>query len=199
MQAHPPDEYMMGSIKIKSHLEINQGSTLSRLGAVEGTLYLYKSILSRNTQKLQEVINKIQSRQDENPELDISQKRLKLHQELLNKIEEQRKQISEIVNSFSLNKTRKESLQILADTYAFIQDIENLITLEDLLQSEDGASKSKTGFESLFLKYGIIIQEAGKTPEKVFRFDGITLTQSSSITKSEIPNFERNPQIPISC
>ena len=102
MQGHPPDEFMMGSIKIKSQLEINQRSTLSRLGAVEGTLYLYNSILSRNTQKLQETINKMQSRQgqDENPELDILQNRLKLHKELLNKIAEQRKQISEIVNSF---------------------------------------------------------------------------------------------------
>ena len=135
MRAQPPEEIMMGSIKIKSQLEVNQGSLISRLEAVEGTLYIYKSILSRNMQQVKEEIEKMQNLKNDSGSLDISSKRLKLHQELANQLETQRRQLSEIHQNFIPAKRRTESLQVLANTYAFIQDLENLINLEDLLST----------------------------------------------------------------
>lgn len=127
-----------------------------RFDAVEGSLFLYKSTILRNSTYIQREVGKMIEKQQ--TELLLSAfKRQKLHETILEKIDEHSQTIKTVTKSPV--KSRRDSLDSLSVSYTLLQDIGLLIELEDMLQSEEGILKSQDGFETLFERYGVNTQE----------------------------------------
>jgi len=171
---------------------------VSRFQAIEGTLYLYRSILLRNGLHIQREIDLAVNKKEAST-ASFALKRQKLYGVFMGKIDEQRDYLREATYNAEQNKKKKECIKVLTATYALVQDIGDLINLEDALLSEDGYSKTQGGFETLFEKYGITTEEIKELTQKLdSRFEGIELTTSTCLQRGEIPHFLEAQNIEIS-
>jgi len=197
-----PDATYLEPVKVQGQngmIRCTTNSLLSRFEAVEGTLFLYRSMILRNCLNVQREVSKLIEKQKTSL-ASFALKRQKLYEALLREIEEHMDGLREATRNIEVSKKKKECLKVLSATYTLIQDIGDLVKLEDVFQGEDGVEKSKEGFDTLFQKYEINTEEI---QEMIFRmdpqFNGITLTESTCIKRSDLPHFESEKEIPIAC
>jgi len=201
------DEPFVQSNKYRKQASLvpyNVATIFSKLQAVEGTLYLYRSILLRNSLEIEkEALNLVSKECSDLATL--AYKRLDLHQLIFQKIDSQREAIKTANKNAEASKSKKECIQVLADTELLLDDIGEIIKLEDLYRGDDGEAHSKDRFAKLFAKYDIQSRETSQTSSRVSDtsskedriFASIPLTESGCIKKSSIPNFVSSSQLPV--
>jgi len=181
-------------------IEFNQNSLLSRFEAVEGTLFLYKSIITRNRQLVKKEVSDVLEKHKETL-IVFTLKREKLYEAILKQVEEQSAIIKEAIENARQSKKKTASLNTLSSTYDLLQDVGDLNDLEDVLQGLEGAIRSKEGFENLFLKYQVQIEE---TQETMASFDSPVNKNNSNETfrifkEDSLHSAVYNSQIPMPC
>jgi len=125
---------------------------LSRLEAVESTVFIHRSMILRNYLNVKKEAAKLVDEHQIVLGIPAFQ-RLKLYEAIMKLTEKQMEALKEAINNAELNQNKKECRKTLASTYTLIQDVGELIKLEDVLQGEDGPFKSKEGFEILIEQY----------------------------------------------
>ena len=169
--------------------EGDQHSLISRLEAVEGSLFLYRSVILRNSFQVQREVTQIIETYGSITDSFVL-KRQKLYEAVLTKIELQSMKLRDALRNAHMNKDRRESSQILTNTYALVEDIEGLIKLEDVLDTAEHSEKSKESFEGLFLKYEVNDEEVQEMKRRLTgQFDSIMTTEGSCLNQNEVPSF----------
>jgi len=168
-----------------------------RFEAVEGTLFLYRSIIQRNWLQVKKEA-KQQIEEKHSTLASFATKKQKLYEIMLKKIDMQTEALKETIQATNISKDKKQCLELLSDTYALIQDIGELIKLEDVLQADEGALKSKQGFDELFEKYGVSRDGMQDSKAKMDSlFGNIAMAESTCIKKREVHNFLSSNQLPM--
>jgi len=205
IQTEAPFMRQNGLQKQQSLVAYNTATIFSKLQAVEGTLYLYRSILLRNSLEIEKEALDLSSKGCSDLAT-FAYKRLDLHQLIFLKIDQQREHIKTANRNAEASKSKKECIQVLAETEILLDDIGEIIKLEDLYRGDDGEAQTKKGFEALFAKYDIQsrvnsqasstkISETSSKEDRIFA--SIPLTESGCIKKSAIPNFTSSNQLPL--
>jgi len=174
----------------------NKAGLLSKLEAVEGTLFLHQSVLQRNCQTIEPEIERLVENH-QSASASFALKRLKLNQALLEQIEIQLEQLDEATKNVELSQKKKNSLKILSNTYALLRDIAFVMKLDDALLKDEDDDLSKEAFTPLFEKYGV---NPAEVLEMIFTMDTqFALTESVCIEKRSIPNFLSSTELPNIC
>jgi len=180
-----------------------------QLEEVEGHLFVHRSAVLRNYFHTQGQLAK--TIQKHNSGLASFQlKKQKLFEVLMKDIDETLLHLREALRSVNQSRRKRENIKVLAKAYAFNEELAQIIHYEDTLKSATEGQKSKEGLEAIFEKYQI---DDNDLQDLMIKSDpllnGITLTESTFIKKSDIPHFSTEGEeeelsipcepIPLSC
>jgi len=174
----------------------NRASLLCKFEAVEGVLLLHRSIIQRNFQSIQPVLEEL-IENHQSASATFALKRQKLYETLLRKIDRVIEEIKELTPQLQLIQKKKDCLRTLSRAYVLLRDIGDLTKLEEALQEDEDDDRSIEEFSTFFDKYGV---KSAEILEMIFTLDSqFALTQSTCIKKSAIPNFLSSNELPTIC
>jgi len=186
----------------KKPKDANQQCLLKRFDTVEGTLFLYRSIVYRNCLHAQSQLNRMITRH-KSCHASFALKRQKLNETMLKKIEGELDTLRESVKLAKQNKKTKECVKVLENVYSLVDEVGEMIKSEESLSTAATEERGKSSLESLFQKYEV---NDNDLQELMFKMDpflnGITLTESVFVKKSDLPFTvvdDDDPRSPITC
>jgi len=196
---------LAGRQDFQSTIHGSPANLYRQLEDVEGHLFVHRTAVLRNYFHTQGQLAK--TIQKHNSALASFQlKKQKLFEALIKEIDENLVHLREAVRSVNRSGRKRENIKILAKAYAFNEELTQIFHYEDTLKSPTEGEKSKEGLEAIFEKYQIDDNDLQDIMIKADPLlNGITLTESCFIKKSDIPHFttegdeEEEEELPIPC
>jgi len=198
---NPDAQYpeLAGRQGTKNTVNSTPANIYKQLEEVQGHLFVQRTAVLRYYLHTQcQVMKFIQKHNSSQASFNL--KKQKLFEALIKDIDENLLFVREALRCVSQSRRKRENIKILANSSAFSEEVAQIIDYEEKLKSKTEGEKAKESLEGVFEKYQIDDKDL---QDLMIKNDpllsGITLTESTCIKKSAIPNFSSEEEIPIPC
>jgi len=198
---NPDAQYpeLAGRQSPKNTMNTTPANIYKQLEELQGNLFVYRQSVLRYYLHTQCQVTKLIQKHNSS-EASFHLKKQKLFETLIKDIDENLLFVREALRCVSQSRRKRENIKVLSNSSTFKEEVAQIIHYEDTLKSATEGEKSKESLNAVFEKYQI---DDSDLQDLMIRADpllsGITLTESTCIKKSAIPNFTSEEELPIPC